>query len=102
MNRKKIVRCGTFKSSIHLFTRVLTGPPLPPGVGVTQQLHSVQVFPAGGEHSDRRVLYGWRLPAAALPGPLPVDEGPGAVPQPAGQAQVSVNHITHNTPELSH
>lgn len=62
------------------------------------------MFPAGGEHGDRRVLHGRRLPAAALPGPLPVDEGPAAVPQPlpAGQAQVSVNRITQSAPELSH
>lgn len=85
-----------------MFTRVQTGPPSPPGVGVTQQLHSVQVFPAGGEHGDRCVLHSRRLLAAAVRGPLPVDEGPATVPQPAGQAQVSVNHITNNTPELSH
>lgn len=77
-------------------------PYVPPssGVGVTWQLRSVQVFPAGGEHGDRRLLLGRRLPAAALSGSLSVDERPAAVPQPlpAGEAQVSVNHITQSSP----
>lgn len=52
------------------------------------------MFPAGGEHGDRRVLLGRGLHAAALPGPLSVDERPAAVsqPVPAGEAQVHVNH----------
>lgn len=86
------------------FIPCFSSPPPPPsslsGVGVTRQLRSLQVFPAGGEHGDRRVLLGRRLPAAALPGSLSVDEGPAAVPQPlpAGEAQVSVNHITQDAP----
>lgn len=58
------------------------------------------MLPAGGEHGDRRVLLGRRLPAAAVPGPLPVDEGPAAVPQPlpAGEAQVPVNYVTQMAP----
>lgn len=71
-----------------------------PGLGVPWQLRSVQVFSPGGEHSDQRLLLVRRLPAAALPGSLSVDEGPAAVPQPlpAGEAQVSVNHVTQRTP----
>lgn len=67
---------------------ILLFPPLLPGLSVTWQLRSVQVFPAGGEHGDRRLLLGRRLPAAALPGSLSLDEGPAAVPQPlpAGEA----------------
>lgn len=89
-----------------LLTPIITSNPQsspvlhPQGVGVTCQLHSVQVFPAGGEHGDRRLLLGRRLPAAAVPGSLPVDEGPAAVPQPlpAGEAQVPVNYVTQSTP----
>lgn len=75
-------------------------PTPPPGLSVPRQLRSVQVFPAGGEHSDRCLLPVRRLPAAALPGSLSVDEGPAAVPQPlsAGEAQVSVNAVTRSTP----
>lgn len=78
---------------------VILLPPRP-GVGVPRQLLSVQVFPAGGEHGDRRVLLGRRLPAAAVHGSLYVDERPAAVPQPlpAGEAQVSVNYITQSAP----
>ncbi|XP_028988255.1 metallophosphoesterase 1 isoform X1 [Betta splendens] len=74
-----------------------------PGVGVAQQLRSVQVLPAGGEHGDRRVLLGRRLPAAAGSGPLPVDEGPAAVPQPlpAGEAQVPVSRGAQRAPGRS-
>lgn len=87
-----------------IITPTLLFPYAPPpplsGVGVTRQLRSVQVFPAGGEHGDRRLLLGRRLPAAALPGSLSVDERPSAVPQPlpAGEAQVPVNHITQSSP----
>ncbi|TMS09452.1 Metallophosphoesterase 1 [Larimichthys crocea] len=63
-----------------------------------------KVFPAGGEHGDRRVLLGRRLPAAADPRSLYVDERPAAVPQPlpAGEAQVSVNYITQGAYYIRH
>lgn len=62
------------------------------------------MFPAGGEHGDRRVLLGRRLPAAADPRSLYVDERPAAVPQPlpAGEAQVSVNYITQGAYCIRH
>lgn len=65
-----------------------------PGVRVGGRLCPVQVLPAGGEHGDQRVLPGRRLHDAAVPGSLPVDEGPPAVPQPGlvGEAQVPVNY----------
>lgn len=65
-----------------------------PGVGVGGRLRPVQVLPAGGEHGDQRVLPGRHLHDAAVPGSLPVDEGPPAVPQPGrvGEAQVPVNY----------
>lgn len=74
------------------------------GVGVTRQLRSVQVFPAGGEHGDQRLLLGRCLHAAAVPGSLSVDERPAAVPQPlpAGEAQVSVNYVTQSAPGQIH
>lgn len=64
------------------------------GVGVGGQLRSVQVLPARGEHGDQRLLPGRGVHDAAVPGPLPVDEGSPAVPQPGGvgEAQVSVNY----------
>lgn len=86
------------------YTCPSTSCPLrPAGISVTGQLRSVQVFPAGGEHGDRCVLLGRRLPAAAVPGPLPVDERPAAVlqPLPAGEAQVSVNYVTQSAPRRS-
>lgn len=62
------------------------------------------MFPAGGEHGDQRLLLGRRLPAAAVPRSLSVDERPAAVPQPlpAGETQVSVNYISHSPPGQSH
>lgn len=88
-------------SNSHYFSLLLL--PLP-GDGVPRQLHAVQVFPAGGEHGDQRLLLGRRLPAAAVPRSLSVDERSAAVsqPLPAGQAQVPVNYITQSAPGQSH
>lgn len=71
----------------------------PPGVVLSGQLRSVQVFPPGGEHGHRRLLLGRRLPALLVPGSLSVDERPAAVfqPLPPGQAQVPVNYVSQLT-----
>lgn len=65
------------------------------GISVTKKLHPFQVFPARGEHGDQRVLFRGGFPAAPLSDPLSVHEG-SLQPLPAGKAQVSVKHITHN------
>lgn len=59
------------------------------------------MFPPGGEHGDRGVLLSRSRAAAAAPGALSVDEGAAAAqPLPAGEAQVSVNYVTHSAPRL--